>query len=168
MTLNSSILAFERPGVLDRPDVDQRSGKEGANAVHHDGEAALDLAGDQALHDVALLHRGFEVVPRLEALGLVARQPRLAVAVFEALDRDGNEIAGLDLDFALVVLEFLDGNETFRFQSRVDDHDVVVDARDFGGDQFALTHFLPREGFLEQRGEVFLVLGRVGWWWQLP
>ena len=46
----------------------------------------------------ALLHRGFEIVPGLEALGLVARQLGLAVAVFEALDRDGDEIAGLDFD----------------------------------------------------------------------
>ncbi len=26
---------------------------------------------------------------------------------------------------------------------------------DLGGDQFALAHLLPREGFLEQRGEIF-------------
>ena len=45
-------LAFERRRVLDRADVDQRAGQEGADAVDHDGEAALDLAGDQALHDV--------------------------------------------------------------------------------------------------------------------
>jgi hypothetical protein len=106
------LIAFERPGVLHRPDVDQRSGEEGADAVHHHGEAALHLAGNESLHDVALLHGGFEVVPRLETLGLVARQARLAVSVFQAFDRDGDEIAGLDLDFALVILEFLDGNET--------------------------------------------------------
>ena len=48
----------------------------------------------------ALLHRGFEVVPRREALGLVARQLGLAVAVLERFDGDGDEIAGLDLDLA--------------------------------------------------------------------
>ena len=68
-------------------------------------------------------------MPGLEALGLVARQARLAVAVFEALDGDGDEIAGLDLDFALVVLEFFDRNEAFGLESGVDDDDVVVDAR---------------------------------------
>ena len=50
--------------------------------------------------DRALLQRGFEVVPRREALGLVARELGLAVAVFERLDRDGDEVAGLDLDLA--------------------------------------------------------------------
>ena len=67
-------LVLERRRVLDRTDVDQRAGQERADAVDHDGQAALDLAGDVARDDEALLHRGFEVVPRLEALGLVARQ----------------------------------------------------------------------------------------------
>ena len=35
---------------------------------------------------------------------------------------------------------------------------------DFGGDQFALAHLLPRKGFLEQRGEVLLRSGWIGWW----
>ena len=160
-------LAFERRGVLDRADVDQRTGQERANAVDHDRQAALDLAGDQPGHDGALLHRRFEVVPGLEALGLVARQARLAVAVFEALDGDGDEIAGLDFDFALVVLEFFDRDEAFGLQAGVDDDDVVIDARHFGGDQFALAHFLSREGFLEQGREVFLrragLVGGSGW-----
>ena len=100
-------------------------------------------------------------MPGLEALGLIARQPRFAVAVFETFDRHGDEIAGLDLDFALVVLELFDGYEAFRFQSGIDDDDVVVDPGYFGGDEFALAHFLPREGFLEQRSKVFLGRGRL-------
>ena len=148
-------LVLVRRGVLDRTDVDERAGQERADAVDHHGEAALHLAGDEAGDDGALLHRGFEVVPGLEALGLVARELGLAVAVFEALDRDGDEIAGLDLDLALVVLEFLDRDEAFGLESGVDDDDVVVDADDFGGDELALAHLLAREGFLEQRGEVF-------------
>ena len=42
-------LALERRGVLDRADVDQRAGQERADAVDHHGEAALHLAGDEAL-----------------------------------------------------------------------------------------------------------------------
>src|SRR5262249_14688302 len=117
--LEFELLAFEWARVLHRPDVDQRAGQERADAVHHHGEAALDLPGPQALYDVALLHRRFQVVPRLQALRLVAREPRLAVAVFQAFDRDRDEIAGLDLDFALVVLEFLDRNEAFGFQAGI-------------------------------------------------
>src|SRR5713226_6098618 len=88
--------------------------------------------------------------------GRNARQPRFAVAVFEALNRHGDEVAGLDLNLALVVLELFDGNKAFRFQSGVDDDDVVVDPGYFGGNELALAHLLPREGFLEQGGEVFL------------
>ena len=42
-------LAFERRRVLDRTDIDQRTGQEGADAVDHDGQAALDLAGDRTV-----------------------------------------------------------------------------------------------------------------------
>ena len=80
---------------------------------------------------------------------------RLAVAVLERFDGDGDEIAGLDFDFALVVLEFLDRDERLGLEAGVDDDDVEVDAHDFGGDQFALAHFLARQRFLEQRGEIF-------------
>ena len=155
MTLNSSALFSYGVVSLTGRMSTSEPGQECADAVDHHGEAALHLAGDQAGDDGALLHRGFEVVPRLEALGLVARQLGFAVAVFERFDRDGDEIAGLDFDFALVVLEFLDRDEAFGLEAGVDDDDVVVDADDFGGDEFALAHFLAREAFLEQRGEVF-------------
>ncbi len=148
-------LVFVGRGVLDGADVDERSRQERADAVHHHREPALDLAGDETRDDGALLHRGFEVVPCLEALGLVARQLGLAIPIFETLDRHGDEIAGLDLDLAFVVLEFLDRNEAFGLEARVDDHDVEIDADDLGSDELALTHLLPGEGFLEQRGEVF-------------
>src|SRR5438105_5383988 len=94
-------------------------------------------------------------MPRLETLGLVARQSRCAVAIFDRLDRDGDEIAGLDFDFAGVVLEFLDGNERLRLKSRIDDDDVEVDTNDFSGDELALPHFLAGQRFLEQGGEIF-------------
>ena len=45
-----------------------------------------------------------------EALGLVARQDGVAVAVFERFDGDRDEVAGLDFELALVVLEFFDRN----------------------------------------------------------
>ena len=94
-------------------------------------------------------------MPGLEALGLVARKLGGAVAVLDRLDRDGDEVAFLDFDLAVVVLEFLDRDERLGLESGVDDDDVEVDARHFGGDQFAGAHFLASEGFLEQRGEVF-------------
>ena len=105
--------------------------------------------------DVALLQRRLEIVPGCEALGLVARQAGLAVAVLERLDGDGDEVAGLDLDLAGVVLEFLDRDEALGLEAGVDDDEVVVDADDFGGDDFALAHLLRARDSLEQRGEAF-------------
>jgi hypothetical protein len=35
----------------------------------------------------------------------------------------------------------------------VDDHEVLVDANDFGRDDFTGTHFLALEAFLEQGGK---------------
>ena len=58
-------------------------------------------------------------------------------------------------NLADVVLEFLDGNERFGFQAGIDDHEVVIDANDFGGDDFAGTHVLARQGFFEQCGKTF-------------
>src|SRR5260221_381953 len=52
--LELELLVFEVRGVLDGPQVDERAGQEGADAVHHDGEAALHLAAHHALDDVAV------------------------------------------------------------------------------------------------------------------
>ena len=48
--------------------------------------------------------------PRGEALGLVARQDGVAVAVLDGVDGDRDEVADLDFELALVVLEFVDRN----------------------------------------------------------
>src|SRR4029078_993182 len=153
--LEVELLALVGRRVLDRADVDERTGQERADAVDHDGEGALDLARDQGLHDGALLHRRLEVVPGLETLRLVARQARFAVAVLQAFDRDRDEVARLDLDLALVVLELVDRNEALGLEARVHDDDVVIDADHFRGYQFALAHFLAREGFFEERRAIF-------------
>jgi hypothetical protein len=97
-----------------------------------------------------------------KTLGLVARQARRAVTVLDRFDRDGDEIAGFYFDFASVVLEFLDRNERFGLQARVDDDDIEIDADDFSGDELALAHFLPRERLLEQSGKIFGCGGRGG------
>jgi hypothetical protein len=158
--LELEFLALEVRGVLDGTQVDERSGQEGADAVHHDGEAALHLAAHDAGDDLAGLERGVELGPRRELLRLLARELGGAEAVFERLDRDRDEIAGLDLDFAAVGLEFFDGNGAFGLQSRVHDDDVLVDRDDFSGDHLADAHFLARKALFEERGEVF---GGGGW-----
>src|SRR6266568_905593 len=154
--LELHLLALVGQGVLHGADIHERPGEESPDSVGHDGEAAFYLAGDHAFHQRAGFERFFQIEPGREALGLVARQARLSVAVLNRFDRDAGEIAGLDLDFALVVLEFLEGDEGFGLEAGVDDDVVHVHADDFSGDHFARAHFLAREAFLEQGGETIL------------
>ena len=94
-------------------------------------------------------------MPGREALRLVARQPGFAVTVLERFDRDLDEIAGLDFDFAAIVVEFLSRDIAFRFETGIYHHEIVVDAQDFGGDDFTDPHFLAGQAFFKQRGETF-------------
>src|SRR5690606_28150547 len=59
--LELEFLALVGGGVLDRTHVDQRAGQEGADAVGHHGQAALDAAGDHALDERAFVERLLEV-----------------------------------------------------------------------------------------------------------
>ena len=111
-------LAFVRRGVLDRTHIDQRTRQEGAYAVGHDGQTALDLAGDGAGNQGAFVQCRFEVVPGGDALGAIARQTGFTETVFELLDGDLDEIADVDFEFALVVQEFFDDQCSFRTSVR--------------------------------------------------
>ncbi len=153
--LELHLLVFVRSGVLDRTHVDQRTRQEGAQTGNHHGETALDLALHHAGDDAALVHRRFQVEPRGQLLGALARQLGGAEAVFDGFDGDRHEIADLRFELALVVLEFLQGNQALGLEAGVHRHEVVVDADDLGGDDLALAHFLVREGLLEQGGKAF-------------
>ena len=155
-------LAFVRRRVLDRTGVDERTREEGANAVGHDGETALDLARDRTGDELARFESLFEVHPGGEALGLVAGKDRVAVAVFNGLDGNRDEVARLDGDFTLVILELFDGHVGFALQTGVHDDEVVVDADDFSGDDFTLTHFLAGKALLKELSEGFGLVGFVG------
>ena len=65
------------------------------------------------------------------------------------------EVAGLDFDFALVVLELLQGDVGLGLEAGVDHHEAVVDADDFSGDDLARTHFGALQGFFKQGGKRF-------------
>ena len=124
MTLNS-ILAFERRRVLDRADIHQRTRQEGADAVDHDGQAALDLAADHARDERRLFPGPFPGPSRrrgawpCRATGVVSPKPSSS-----DFDGDLDEIADLDFEFAAIVAEFFDGDEAFGLQSGVDDDEI--------------------------------------------
>ena len=148
-------LAFVRSRILNRAGVNEGTGQERTDAVGHDGETALDLAGDGAGHELAGFQSLLQVHPGGQTLGLVARQDRVAVAVFNRLDCHRNEVAGLDGDFTAVVLELLDGHISLRLQAGIDNDEVVVNADHFSGDDFTLTHFLLGKALFKELGKRF-------------
>ena len=155
-------LAFVRRRVLDRTGVDERTREEGADAVGHDGETALDLARNRTGNEFTGFESLFEVHPGGETLGLVAAEDGVAVAVFDGFDGDGDEVTGLNGHFTAVVLELFDRHIGFALEAGVHNHKVVVDAHDFSGDDFTLTHFLLSEAFGKKLSEGFGLVGFVG------
>src|SRR5206468_6265923 len=78
-------LVHQRRHVADRPDVDLRARQERDRAVEIDGEAALDLIEDDALHLLVIVEGLLELAPALLTARLVARKHRLAERVLDAL-----------------------------------------------------------------------------------
>jgi hypothetical protein len=148
-------LVFVGRQVLDGTCVDQRTGQEGADAVDQNGQAALDLAGSGAGHEFAGFQSLFQRQPGSQTLGGVARQDGVAVAVFDGADGHGHEVTHLDFDFALVVLELVEGHVGFRLQAGVHHHEVVLNAHDFSGDDFARTHFGACQRLFKKGGKRF-------------
>ena len=87
------LLAFQVGGVAHRAHVHQRARQEGAHGAQLDGEAALDLAVDEALDGLAGLEGLLQEVPGREALGLFARQAGDAEAVLDGIQCDQHLVA---------------------------------------------------------------------------
>ena len=153
--LEFKFLVFVGRGVLDRTHVDERAGQEGADAVDHDGQAALDATGNVAGNNAGFVERFFQIVPGRDALGLVARQDGVAIAVFQTFDGDFNVVIDGDFKFAPVVAEFVNGNVAFGFQRGIDDDEIVLDVDDLSGDDFTSAQ-LPGFAFSEKVSETFV------------
>ena len=106
-------IVHQRRHVADRPDIDLRARQEGNRAVEIDGEAALDLIEDDALHLFVVLERLFELAPAFFAARLVARQHGLAERIFDSFEIDFDDVADLDLVLAARSLEFAHRHAAF-------------------------------------------------------
>src|ERR1700691_900340 len=71
-------VVHQRCDVADRPDIDLRARQEGHGTVEIDGEAALDLIEDDAVHLLVVVEGLLELAPAFLAARLVARQHGLA------------------------------------------------------------------------------------------
>ena len=73
-----------------------------------------------------------------------------------------NKIADLYFKLTLVVEEFLTIDIALRLQSGVDNNKILIDAHDFGGNYFALAHFLTVQAGFEKIGKTLLRGRNVG------
>ena len=142
-------LALVGRGVLDRTRVDKRTRQEGADAIGHHGEAALDLAGHSAGDELPAVQRLLEGQPRREALRPITREAGFAAAIFKRFDGDRHEISCGDFELATVIVEFFNRNEALGLQSGIHDHEVVVNSNDLGRDDFARPHDMQIERFFK-------------------
>ena len=148
-------LVFVRRQVFGGTGVNQRTGQEGADTVDQHRQAALDLAAGGAGDELARLQGFFQAHPRGQTLGRVARQDGVAVAVFDGADGHRDEVANLDFDFALVVLELFERHIGLGLEAGIDDDEAVFDTHHFGGDHFARAHFGALQGLFKQGGKRF-------------
>src|SRR6202161_2605170 len=78
-------IVHQRCDVADRADVDLGARQEGDRAVEVDGEAALDLVEDDAVHLLVIVEGLFQLAPALFAARLVARQHGLAQRILDTV-----------------------------------------------------------------------------------
>src|SRR5690606_39086658 len=133
----------------------QRAGQERAHEVDLDGEAALDAAIDHTLDDFLFFEGLFEAGPGAGALGLLARQPGLARAVLDAVERDFHIIAHGDFDLAALVLELFDGDHSLALEAGVDQNHVGADFDHASGQDGAWLDLLRGQALFEQLRKTF-------------
>ena len=120
-------LAFQVTGIAHGAHIHQGSGQEGAHFADIDREAAFDFAADTAGDDFAGVHDGFQFVPDQRFFRLVTGKDGFAETVLDGFQRDLDDVAHGDFDFALFVAELIDVDDAFRLQADVDDDDVGAD-----------------------------------------
>src|SRR5690606_36382532 len=148
-------LAFEVRGIAHGTHIDERARKERTNEIDLDREAALDAAVDDAFHDLLLLECLFETRPGASALCLLARQPGLTRAVFDAVERDFDIVPDADFHLTTVILELLDRDDGFALQAGVDEDHIWADIDDASGQDGARLDLLRSQAFFEQLRKTF-------------
>src|ERR1700733_8891386 len=149
------LIVHQRRDIADRTDVDLRARQERDRSVEIDGEAALDLIEDDALHLLVILERFFELAPAFLAARPVARQHGFAERILDALEIDLNRVADLNLVIAAGPGEFAQRHAAFGLQANIDDGHFAFDADDGALDDGAFLQMTVAEGFIDQLGKVF-------------
>src|SRR5262249_45618939 len=112
---------------------------------------------DRPLDELVPLARLGDVVPHLEAVGLLLRQDDQTVLVLPGLEEDVDLVPRLDGGPAAGRLELRDRDLTFRLVPDVDDDVVLGHLDDCPGDDLPFLADVVLEALLEELGETFLL-----------
>ena len=146
--------AQQRGDVAHRADIDLAAGQERDGAAQIDREAALDAAEDRAGDALVGLEVLFELRPGLLAPRLLARQRGLAVLVLHAFEEDLDGVADIDLGRGAADGELLERDAALRFETDIDQREVVLDRDDLALDDGAFEARRDAERLVEQCGEL--------------
>src|SRR5580692_4665726 len=152
-------IVHQRRDIADRPDIDLRTRQERHRAVEVDGEAALDLVEDDAVHLLVVVEGLLELAPAFLAARLVARQHGFAERIFDAVEKHLDLIADLEFRVAAGSCEFAQRHAAFGLEADVDDGHVLLDRDNGALDDGAFLQIAAGEGLVEHGGEI--VAGRI-------
>src|SRR3979490_25182 len=145
--------------VADRSDIDLRARQEGHGAVEIDGEAALDLIEDDAVHLLVVVERLLELAPAFLAARLVARQDGFAERVLDTVEKHLDLVADLEFAFLAGSCEFTQRHAAFGLQADVDDGHVLLDRNNDALDDGAFLQIAAGKALVEHGGKI--VAGRI-------
>src|SRR5437879_4993265 len=131
----------------------------GGFTVEIDGEAALDLIEDDAVHLFVVVERLLELAPAFLAAGLVARQHGLAERILDTVEKHLDLVADLEIGFAAGPCEFAQRHAAFGFQADVDDGHVLFNRNNNTLDDGAFLQVAAGKGLVEHGGKI--VAGRM-------
>ena len=152
-------IVHQRSDVADRADIDLRARQEGHRAVEIDGEAALDLVEDDAVHLLVVVEGLLELAPAFLAARLVARQHGFAERILDAVEKHLDLVADLEFAFLAGAGEFAQRHAAFGLQADVDDGHVLLDRNNDALDDGAFLQIAAGKALVEHRGKI--VAGRI-------
>src|SRR5579863_5051957 len=141
--------------IANRADIDLRTRQEGHRAIEIDGEAALDLIEDDAVHLLIVVEGLLELAPAFLAARLVARQHGFAERILDAVEKHLDLVTDLEIAFAAGPGEFSQRHAAFGLQADVDDGHVFLDRDNLALDDGAFLQVAAPEGLVEHGGKIF-------------
>ena len=141
--------------VANRPHIHERPRQEGPDQVEIDSKPAANAAADGSLDNLAVVERFLQAGPGTGALGFLPGQAGFAKTILNRIQRDLDLIAYCHFQFAPLIEELVGWNNSFRFQTGVDDDHVRVYVHHRRLQDGTVLHVPTSETFLQQFGKRF-------------